>query len=570
MYGSRQYFVGQSQTDSVTGNGGGQGHEDGKRVPNLSGSQNAPATVDVTSLDEPSAANSIARSYFMLNDKAQVEGEDPEDPFNKFWEVVENLVQKISITGPVAFTTAPLGNGPYSQDPRTGMPSVQFQEGVKDPITGRDLADTLRSTTMLNSYFSVAGGPPGVTIHFRPGATDHDLMTTSSSVDQNYFGGGSAASAGSRPSFRGSGNEQGKGVGGANNAVGSSGGFGGGKGPGARIDSGPVRNKTLEEYEIENQQLKQTVDFLTRRVAMLERAAEENNLLRSSIIQFRQDVQKQAKRFAQAGGRAGGGGPHMFATTKPPMAPPEAPADQASAMQRIMELEDELRRMREDHEKQAVAMARYKERWDKLKESAKRKKEAKVSEASPVPDEPNDSISLTPPMPRARTAMPPRPAPDIGDRSAARNPSTVKSRPFSSPTIPSMSSSPSSAFSGSPPGQAMLAMREPPVTGLAAGIAGEEYRPANVVTQQRRMSGGRVGPGSLASTHGRIAVSSGAPYSTSASSSSSSPGSAALQGRGDNGVGPSAANNQAGARSTYSTAGTSMFYSATSGGLGFE
>jgi hypothetical protein len=54
-------------------------------------------------------------------------------------------------------------------------------------------------------------------------------------------------------------------------------------------------SKTLEEYEIENRQLKLTVDMLAKRVADLERAQRENNMLRSSIMQLREDYQKQVQ-----------------------------------------------------------------------------------------------------------------------------------------------------------------------------------------------------------------------------------------------------------------------------------
>jgi predicted RNase H-like nuclease (RuvC/YqgF family) len=51
--------------------------------------------------------------------------------------------------------------------------------------------------------------------------------------------------------------------------------------------------KTIEELENENAQLKHTIELLSKRVADLERTQQENNMLRSSIIQFRQDIQRQ-------------------------------------------------------------------------------------------------------------------------------------------------------------------------------------------------------------------------------------------------------------------------------------
>ena len=99
------------------------------------GGQGAVATVPVTSLDESQqslSGNSELQSYLMLNDQTQPEN-DPEDPFNKFWEVVENLVQKISVTGPVAFATAPLGNEP----PQLQAPNLHVPQQHGIPSRGQ-------------------------------------------------------------------------------------------------------------------------------------------------------------------------------------------------------------------------------------------------------------------------------------------------------------------------------------------------------------------------------------------------------------------------------------------------
>ncbi|KAL5490463.1 hypothetical protein ACEPAI_5296 [Sanghuangporus weigelae] len=50
-------------------------------------------------------------------------------------------------------------------------------------------------------------------------------------------------------------------------------------------------------------------------------------------------------------------------------------------LRRIKELEDELRVVRLENEKQKASIAKFRERWEKLKESAKRKKAAKASAA---------------------------------------------------------------------------------------------------------------------------------------------------------------------------------------------
>ncbi|KAJ3046006.1 hypothetical protein HDV00_003754 [Rhizophlyctis rosea] len=458
------------------------------------------ATVPVTSLDESqqSSGNSVLQSYLMLNDQAQPDN-DPEDPFNKFWEVVENLVQKISVTGPVAFTTAPLGNEPPQLQVNTVLsPSSQTSGRPADHMEN----DPLRSTTMLNSYFVIpphnsAGSPISSPLpsmgqsSLQPAQYNADLVNTTASVDSNFFGG-----AGRRATV-GIETMQPLGVTAAQ-----------------RGQSGIRPRKTLEEYQIENEQLKQTIDMLTRKVALLERAAEENNLLRSSIIQFRQDFQKQAKRLMHnqsASGIRTGPVPHP-SQYKPHMS--AADMSSTSAAQRIAELEDELNRVREESEKQNVAMQRYKERWDKLKESAKRKKEAKASGASPVPDSMNE---LPSPLntPETRAALPPRPPPAMDSVVPRFNPSEP----------PSFSSSPSSHFSESPPlAHGPPGFRDTHRQGLAAGLPGGQQHGVNVV---RRISG---------PTSGRREETPGA-----------------------------------GARSVQSLADASLFYSTTSGaGMGFE
>jgi len=52
---------------------------------------------------------------------------------------------------------------------------------------------------------------------------------------------------------------------------------------------------------------------------------------------------------------------------------------EAQYARRVKELEDELRLMRVENEKNKLMIAKFRERWEKLKDSAKRKKEAKAA-----------------------------------------------------------------------------------------------------------------------------------------------------------------------------------------------
>ncbi|KAI9094729.1 hypothetical protein DFS34DRAFT_582818, partial [Phlyctochytrium arcticum] len=314
-----------------------------------------PATTPVVSLDD-SETDSVRHTFSMVEpDKSNFQNsqqstaaaatteDESDDPFNKFWEAVENLVEKISLTGPVAFATAPL-DSESGGNPSGSINSVN-SNGTGDPLSpsGRDMGDTLRTTTMLNSYFIVPGG----------GIGDSGMNGT---YRTSY---GSSNISGSRqPGYQ--------------QHLGNTG----------RILQYCKRvrsNKTMEELVMENEHLRHAVDILTRKVAILERAAEENNLLKSSIIQFRQDVQKQAKRFmhqtpASASGGIGasfGGGRLRTGGSGH-----ESHDIAQNLSHRVQELEEELRRQKEESDRQSLAMAKYKERWDKLKESAKKKKEA--------------------------------------------------------------------------------------------------------------------------------------------------------------------------------------------------
>ncbi|KAJ3090349.1 hypothetical protein HDU96_003445, partial [Phlyctochytrium bullatum] len=202
-YGSRNYFVGQQLTpdDSLIG----------LPPPRRDA---VPATVNVVSLDTTPAAStrtprplhdSIDTSYYMLGGSGsgshEVPREDePEDPFNRFWDAVENLVQKISIPAPLAFTTAPIAKTDAVQPPppqqgRRSPPAFGGRYVYGYGVEPANLSETLRTNTILGSYLVVgdggsqieapgvpkplAGGQPGM------GSTHMEGL---GSVDSNFFG----------------------------------------------------------------------------------------------------------------------------------------------------------------------------------------------------------------------------------------------------------------------------------------------------------------------------------------------------------------------------------------------
>ncbi|KAJ3024290.1 hypothetical protein HKX48_003115 [Thoreauomyces humboldtii] len=432
-FGSRHYFVGQSQTGSelATSMYRHPAYGGGGSVRNHVSA--GPATMDVTSLDESHrsmatshAMGSVAESSYSVVEKGPED--DPEDPFNKFWEAVENLVDRVSITGPVAFATAPIGNQPVSQE----VNDNKFRERSQYSMNA-----SLRATQMLNSYLII---PPNNPYKASDGGAQQASMTASSigrpmfydggvvvnaddphgvvgSIESNYFGiaGGQhlgmekSSGRDARASQAGSFSAYSGGSGGSQENLGSD------RFSSSRGAGGPTAaSKTREELLLENHHLKQTLNALTHRMALLERTTEENNMLKSSIIQFRQDVQRQA---VAGRGRRTGMGVSMISGREGGRERDRERERELEA--KIRHLEGELQRSREEGQRMNTAMGKYKERWDKLKE-AKRKKEAasssgpgSVEDSKPGRPSPSPSPSMqhiygsTPPSDMSHPPSPP-------------------------------------------------------------------------------------------------------------------------------------------------------------------
>ncbi|CAG8814938.1 17925_t:CDS:2, partial [Dentiscutata erythropus] len=145
--------------------------------------------------------------------------------------------------------------------------------------------------------------------------------------------------------------------------------------------------KTLEEYAMENAQLKSVIDNLTKRMMTYEKAAEENSMLKSSILQFKNDLQKQAKRIKVS--------QEMLRSSyvAKQVSPESSTVASAQSLQkRIKELEEELQLTKAECEKQKSLAAKYKDRLNKIKDNARSKRqggqqnESKSNDSSALPD----------------------------------------------------------------------------------------------------------------------------------------------------------------------------------------
>ncbi|KAL5032760.1 hypothetical protein RTP6_000821 [Batrachochytrium dendrobatidis] len=337
-----------------------------------------PATVPVKSLDKSDVMlESIANSYLVLDDNAKEirKSVAPDDPFNKFWESVERLVGEISLSGPVAFATAPLHDGQRSFQ---GIPAKPLQSSqhnstmqktfIRTIETQADSSDTQNNTGIMQSYLLVSPDMP----------FDSDASGTLNQTQQALKYHGLVDTP-------------------FNQIQGNTGSY-----TNVRLEdvcSSISGKKTLEEYRIENNHLKQIVDKLTQQMVHFERAADENTILKSSILQLRSDVQKHAKRyysgtmngnsmyssvmqnFVGAGLSQGSLGSSQKSADLAMSVSQESDSNSSTMIKglkdRIAHLENELTVVKSELEQQNLVITKYRERWDKLKESTKKKKESR-------------------------------------------------------------------------------------------------------------------------------------------------------------------------------------------------
>ncbi|KAK4518703.1 uncharacterized protein ATC70_008925 [Mucor velutinosus] len=143
----------------------------------------------------------------------------------------------------------------------------------------------------------------------------------------------------------------------------------------------------IDSCKLENEKLRVQLAHLKKRLKSLQMSAEENNMLKSSVLQFRDDVHKQAKRIMQShhessmrasasliAGGVGAAGPNiMHGSRHSPLAIGNGNGSHDLAS-RLRDLEEENKQLRLQNEKQKVLVNRYKERWEILKANAKKRR----------------------------------------------------------------------------------------------------------------------------------------------------------------------------------------------------
>ncbi|KAI9832786.1 MAG: hypothetical protein M1819_004006 [Sarea resinae] len=149
----------------------------------------------------------------------------------------------------------------------------------------------------------------------------------------------------------------------------------------------PASTKTLEELHLENRTLKQLTDALSRRLHMWEANAQNSSLalqqsLRSMNHPSSPHHQTSPSPYEAPASTSASPATKTQTQTQPPSQPPiQAQAD-VDIASRLTSLETQLReteaariRTEKENEKLRDVLARYRDRWSKLKEGAKNRRE---------------------------------------------------------------------------------------------------------------------------------------------------------------------------------------------------
>ncbi|CAO3584691.1 unnamed protein product [Absidia cylindrospora] len=121
----------------------------GMTSPTTGGSASLRGRVDKNKVNELSHHGTIGESYALLSTDNYDDDDDASDPFNKFLQVVETLVDQLS--NPVAFASAPLNEDDIPTPYHQRLLATDETENLPRDI-GND--NTMDASTMMESFFS--------------------------------------------------------------------------------------------------------------------------------------------------------------------------------------------------------------------------------------------------------------------------------------------------------------------------------------------------------------------------------------------------------------------------------
>ncbi|KAG6919998.1 hypothetical protein DXG01_013347 [Tephrocybe rancida] len=283
--------------------------------------------------------NTVDESFMLLAGQRS----DPGDAFNQFWNIMQGMLDNLS--QPVAFATVPMGNTEPASGVRT-PPAPRREASLSDT----DSADepmfsrlTRRIGIGRDAKSSNSNSRRSTLNVTTPNSDDDDFEDAM--FDEETLGDELSESFFVIPS----GNE-----------------------------SSPMALKK------ENVRLKQEAEAMKKRLEATERVLqlrkEQDLQLRDSIFQATKEAQR-AMGASMVGQRPGG---VDFNGLNVPAVPilGMSSGREAQYARRLKELEEELQGVRNENEKHKAMIVKFRERWEKLKDSAKRKKEAKAAAAA--------------------------------------------------------------------------------------------------------------------------------------------------------------------------------------------
>ncbi|KAJ3883767.1 hypothetical protein F5051DRAFT_390866 [Lentinula edodes] len=260
---------------------------------------------------------------------------DPGDAFNQFWNIMQGMLDNLS--QPVAFATVPLG--------------VEAIPGPSSPRRDSSLSSDTESEEPIVSRLTRKLGMGRPTSAMQSKTLSRSLKTPISSEleleDDDFF-------------------DEGDDLSGSFYVIPS--------------------ESTMSFLKKENVALKAEIELTQKRLEASERVLqmrkEQDMQLRESIVQ----ASKEAQRAMGASfvGQRGQIAPD-FASVNLNVPASALPipgihtAREGQYMRKVKELEEELRSLRNENEKNKAMIVKFRERWEKLKESAKRKKESKAA-----------------------------------------------------------------------------------------------------------------------------------------------------------------------------------------------
>ncbi|KAF9166953.1 hypothetical protein DFQ26_006352 [Actinomortierella ambigua] len=485
-----------------------------------------------SNLSSTSSSATVEDSFTMIKTMR-----DDSDPFNKFWEALESLVQKIS--SPVAFASIPLDldePAPSVSVVQTDQPQqLQPHQPLLQPERPMSsLSSQLHTTSNWeDAPFAIAvEGPKQLSSSSTPRVSNQEpppeqqlpqrqehlvplqqkrLMTSSkreselesAMVDSYFIIDSPSAPPAKHPTPRSR-------SGSNNTSMHTVHGVG---------ENSQRSKKTIEEYQIENQQLKLTLDRLSKRNQELEKSAQAAMQLKTNMNSWKQEVERRAMQLKQSQdmlrsvtmgkhtgqirsadssalllkrplesyahppsvseieqqqtGPSGQGYLSAASTVANNSAEDSSGtyptayelANPMTMQQRLKELTAELETLKLDNARQTALMRKYKQRWEDLKESAKRRRSGVKPEEIPggggsAPDNGNgntsrasygENMSKLPPGPHSsgRRQLPPQAAGSpFPNTVVSRGPQLTGATGSSSPLRPPTGLSRSSSASG--------------------------------------------------------------------------------------------------------------------------